>query len=216
MESIAIIRYLARHDVLIPELSHVLAELVLRTVVIDNDVGRAAFLNNRPLGGFSLVELGLSPTPGASSGESRSAVGVDHQHNVAHRPPPSFQQKRSVEHHGRSASPEHFLALGLKPLANSRVKQVFKKLALSRRVPSIAKYMPCHGRPVNAAIGREHTVAPTSPQSVPHFGILCQHGMTGAVGIQTRGAKLHQQFCNMRFSTRHAADKTNGFYFGHG
>jgi hypothetical protein len=104
------------------------------------------------LGRFSLVKFGLRPATGGRPFKTGFSRGIDHHDNVAHRPPTGLQKQRGVEHHRRLTRSGEFVALAGKALSDSRMEQVFEKLALRGRPGVFAKYPTCDRGPVNVAV----------------------------------------------------------------
>jgi hypothetical protein len=167
------------------------------------------------LGGLPFVELGFAPATLPGPGKTRFARGVHHEHDVAHGSPTGFEQKWSIEYHGRPPSRSHFAAFDFQPAPNSRVQQIFQEFPIHGFRFAMAEHALGNRGPIDAAVGRENAVAPTLPQRLPHFRVHSKNGVTGSVRIEQTRSKLHQHLRNSRLTAGHAADKTDGFHAIH-
>ena len=138
-----------------------------------------------PLGGFALVELGLRPAPGVGAGEAHFAGGVDHQRRGRRSAPtrlPAEMERRGRRPVARGAE---LSGLRLKPAAEFGGEGGPRETGVrpSRR-PVFGENAAGDGRPIDAAIGREDSVTPALANRVADLGILGQHVVASAVGVQ--------------------------------
>ncbi len=202
----------ATRDFTSPEIGYGGAEILLRTLVGDYDVGELAFFVGGPLGGFAAVEIGFGPSSGAGPLQTQLPWRIDHQHHFAHGPPAGFEEERCVEDDGGFSRSLGFVAFLNQSLADAWVEQIFEEFAVGDAGFRLGEDATRKGGAVDGAIGRQNRFAPAAKQSLADVGVIDEDGMASAVGIQEDGAELDEHFRGERFAAGDAADKADGFH----
>jgi hypothetical protein len=192
--------------VLAPKAANGGAKIFGQARVLDNDIRRAAFPFDRPLGGFAAVEFSFVPAAVGRSGEPDLSRRIHKNDHVAHRSPASFEEERRIQHDGDPAGRYELLAVYVQSLSDAGMERVLEEFTVGYCIFGIAKNASRHGMAIDAAIGREDGRSPTIDKRRPNIGIVCQHFMPGSVGVEDASTQRSELLGNERLAASDTTD----------